>query len=337
MRLCARVLPLLLAAPLAWGQGSEQAADAILGFYESLDAYCDRVDLLDGQAVTSWSRCITKSGRYKYIEQAQTASQHRRVWWNDGGKVRFWATHAEGGALKTDHYTEQGSRDFPGLGQLDRLPLAVLQLFLPGAGSDRDGARRALLGYQALEREAGLQRHERRTRSSAGTDVVSRFWVREADGVIVRSETTWDGRTVRSAVLKSVQVNPPLAAMDLAMQAPATQRFSLRTRPAVFLGALAGAALISGFVVALGLPRGPPANWAKIWKAYGVAVGASAGLLALTALLALLDGGGHPPAIVIVIGFGIYVAIFLGAIALWLAGFRGGRRLRLPLPLPEDR
>lgn len=311
---------------------------AVAAVYSALERYCDEVAVVDQRLPATHRRCFAATGGYKDHEVIDNSWRNQRIWWGDAAREFFWSGHDTRGVrgVKTIHYAERAARKAAQGGRPEGLFARVLDLFLPGVGNEGEGLRRlAAFEARAALDAPGLRGYEHRAVNRlSGTIVASRVWLRESDGLVARSEEAWNGEVVRSAALKSVRTDPPYVEADFTYTAPFFDRYSLAVRPAAFVGMLALASVLAGFLPWLiadartvRVPGAvlPPRSSRRAWKAYVVALVAAAALLGLSALGAA-GGGGHPPPIVYV----WILAMYAGLGFLALGGFLAGRQLARP-------
>ena len=297
---------------------NDAIAERVLTAYTSLEGYCDTVTLQSHELALELRRCYTRDGRYKRIEQV-ARNGYRDVRWGDVAHAYSWSTLPDG---STNHYAEQPARTFSDAGHPEGLAARVLSPFLPSERTD-DQARDTLRSMDAIENGAETIILQRQHKSPAGTNVVDRVWVRQADGFVVRAEETWDGRVASSATLVEARANPTLTRADLTESAPFFQRYSLKTRPMEFTGGLALLSFLVGIALSVGWRR--PRNWRRIWLVYAKGIGITIALLVVLALLSL-GSGGHPPAIVVPMILGLLAGVAALTLAALMLGIQMGDR-----------
>jgi hypothetical protein len=242
----------LAVAPAAATERAPLDPAAVAAAYGALRTYCDEVAVVDHRQPATHRRCFDAAGAYKEHEIIGNHWRNQRIWWGDPAREFFWSGHdtRDWRGTRTIHYAEQRARTAAQGGRPEGLFARALNLFLPGASGEADGLRllRRFEAEPALD-APGLRGYVRvHVNRHSGTQVETRLWLRQADGLVARTEEAWNGEVVRSALLQSVRTGAPYAEADFTHRAPFLDRYSLRVRPLAFVGGLVLAGLLAGLL-----------------------------------------------------------------------------------------
>jgi outer membrane lipoprotein-sorting protein len=322
MKVLVRGLPcisllLLIAHAGAWAD--EATADRVLQAYRALQGYCDTVDIRtqSQDSPLRLQRCYTQDGRHKTSTRSEptgwTSSE-----WGDTTRSFLWNRRHDG---STVHYGEKPpSNRLPG----EEVTVGALGVFVQ-AGNTETMVRDALRAMVVAEESNGTLVLRSSRPGPVGNELVSRIWVRRADGFVVRAEQTSNGQLVYTTTLVEARANPTLSDTDLMETAPFFHRYSLESHPLIFLGVLTALSLGAGVLLSIAW-RGPH-DWGRYWRIYAKCLGVAAGVIAAFALLTLVAGGGHPPPIVLAALAGVFAGIGALALALLLLGMQLGAKV----------
>ena len=300
--------------------------------YFSSKSYCDkgkrssRLPGQSGMAAFGFERCARRDGRFKNVE---TSPGSPVITWSDG--VRYYRY------LPYNRRYQALSLDDPMTGnrysnRAETYPVFIFEQLTSEVYRFRDRTARADY-LKSFSRNAALSNAEQTVfERFPAANQGERWWVRNADEVIIRSEVLYGGVVMGTTEMERVEFDRPLSDADLGTDVPLLAPFSLMNNAPVFIAGLILASGLLGLPVwALAFARADPdsvdAKRHLVWKLHLWIYGTVAALLGILALITGFGGGGHPPAIFFVLAMAVWAAVAFAMTALFTLASYPAQRL----------